>query len=221
MRNIKKIREQVVAAEQLFGQFIEQHAKYSKHLIHLMIAVEERIQAQQDEIERQTSEIATLNEENGQLCDITSTLLQTIKAGNLDLVSEMIRELGMKVSHLVEGDTDEGMAPAVEAIAGVADAAEAEISEAVEQAIEAETDIEEKSAEASDESPGAEACVETDSPSSPVPAKGSVNDIMERVNKMVSETELRSPAGDEQAAGDEAENVPVAAEDAAIDTEVA
>ncbi len=222
MRNIKKIREQVVASEQLFGQFIEQHTKYSKRLIHLMISVEERIQAQQDEIERQRSEIATLNEENGQLCDITWTLLQTIKAGNLGLVSEMIRELGLKVSNLVEGDTDEGKAPAVEAIARVADAAEAEISEAVEQAMEAETDIEEKSDEASDESPGAGACAETDSPSSPAPAEGSLNDIMERVSKLASETKIaQSPAGDEQAAGNEAEDVPVAAEDAALDAEVA
>ncbi len=165
MRNIKKIREQAVAVEQHFGQFIEQHAKYSKGLIHLMIAVEERIQAQQDEVERQRAEIASLNEENGQLCDITWTLLQTIKAGNLDLVSEKMRELGLKVSRLVEGDADEGKAPAVEAIAEVADAAEAKISEAVEQAMEAETDIEEKS-EASDDSPGAEDCVPRPKPGS-------------------------------------------------------
>ncbi len=122
MRNIKKIREQVAAAEQLFGQFFEQHTKYSKRLTHLITAVEERIQAQQDEVERQRAEIASLNEENGELCDITWTLLQTIKAGNLDLASGMIRELGLKVSHLVEEGADEGKAPAVEAIAEVADA---------------------------------------------------------------------------------------------------
>ncbi len=43
MRNIKKIREQVAAAEQLFGQFFEHHAKFSKRLTYQMIAVEERI----------------------------------------------------------------------------------------------------------------------------------------------------------------------------------
>lgn len=222
MRSIKKIREQIVAAEQLFGQFIEQHAKYSERLIHLMITVEERIQAQQDEVERQRAEIVSLNEENEQLCDVTLTLLQTIKAGNLDLLNKMIRELGLNVSRLVEGDADEEKAPAVEAIAEVADVAEAEKSEAVEQAMEAETDIEEKSAEASDESPGAGTRAETESQSSPAPAEGSMNEIMERVSKLASEIEVeRSPAGDEQAAGNEAEDVPVAAEDAALDPEVA
>ena len=207
MRNIKRIREQVAAAEQHFEQFSEQHAKYSKRLSHLMIAVEERIQAQQDEVERQRAEIASLNEENGQLCDITWTLLQTIKAGNLDLVSEMIRELGLKVSRLVEGDADEGKAPAVEAIAEVADAV-------------VETKVSNVAAEASDES--AEACAETDSPSSPAPAKGSLNDIMERVSTLASETEVeQSPAGDEQATENEAQDLPVAAEDAALDVEVA
>ncbi len=222
MRNIKRIREQVVATEQLFGKFIEQHAKYSKRLIHLMTAVEERIQAQQNEVERQRAEIATLNEENEQLCDITWTLLQTIKAGDLALVSEMIRELDLRFSHLVGEDADEGKAPAVEAIVEVADAAKAGISEAVDQAMEAETDIGEKSAEASDESPGTGDCAETDSPSNPVPAEGSVKDIMERVSKVTGETEFgQSPAGAEQAAGNEAENVPVVTDDAALDAEVA
>ncbi len=222
MRNIKKIREQVVATEQLFGKFIEQHAKYSERLIHLMTAVEERIQAQQNEVERQRAEIATLNEENEQLCDITWTLLQTIKSGDLALVSEMIRELDLRFSHLVGEDADEGKAPAVEAIVEVADAAKAGISEAVDQAMEAETDIGEKSAEASDESPGTGDCAETDSPSNPVPAEGSVNDIMERVSKLAGETEYgQSLAGDEQAAGNEAENVPVVTDDAALDAEVA
>ena len=32
MRNIEQLREQVVAADQNFKQFIEQHAKYSKRL---------------------------------------------------------------------------------------------------------------------------------------------------------------------------------------------
>jgi len=208
MRNIKKIREQVAAAEQLFGQFFEQHAKYSKRLIYLMTAVEERIQAQQDEVERQRAEIASLNEENGELCDITWTLLQTIKAGNLDLANEMIRELGLKVSHLVEEDADEGKAPAVEAIAEVADAA-------------VETKVSNVAAEASDGSAEAGACAETDSPSSPAPAEGSLNDIMERLSTLASETEVEpSPAGDEQAAGNEAEDVPVAAEDAALEVEI-
>jgi len=206
MRNIQKIREQVAAAEQLFRQFFEQHAKYSKRLTHLMTAVEERIQAQQDEVDRQRAEIASLIEENGELCDITWTLLQTIKAGNLDLVSEMIRELGLTVSHLVEEDADEGKAPAIEAIAEVSDAVVKTSNGA---------------AEASDESAEAGACAETDSPSSPAPAEGSLNDIMDRVSKLVRETEVEpSPAGDEQAAGNEAEDVPVAAEDAALEVEI-
>ncbi len=209
MRNIKKIREHVVAAEQLFGQFIEQHAKYSERLIHLMISVENRIQAQQDEVERQRSEIATLNEENGQLFDIPWTLLQTIKAGNLGLGSEMIRELGLKVSRLVEGDADEGKAPAVEAIAEVADAV-------------VETKVSNAAAEASDESAEAGACAETDSPSSPAPAKGNRIVIMARVSTLASETKVeQSPAGDEQATENEAKDLPVAAEDAALDVEVA
>ncbi len=174
MRNIKKIREQVAAAEQLFGQFFEQHAKYSKRLTHLMTAVEERIRAQQDEVERRRAEIASLNEENGELYDITWTLLQTIKAGNLDLVSEMIRDLGLKVSHLVEEDADEGKAPAVEAIAEVADAV-------------VETKVSNVAAEASDESTEAGACAENDSPSSPAPTEGSLNDIMERLSTMANE----------------------------------
>ncbi len=111
MRNIKKIREQVVATEQLFGQFIEQHAKYSERLIHLMTAVEERIQAQQNEVERQRAEIASLNEENEQLSDITWSLLQTIKEGKLDLVNDMIRTLNLKVSQFVEEDANEEKAP--------------------------------------------------------------------------------------------------------------
>ncbi len=208
MKNIKKIREQVAAAEQLFGQFFEQHTKYSNRLIHLMTAVEERIQAQQDEVERQRAEIASLNEENGELCDITWTLLQTIKAGNLDLASGMIRELGLKVSHLVEEGADEGKAPAVEAIAEVVDAA-------------VETKVSNVAAEASDGSAEAGACAETDSPSSPAPAKGSLNNIMERLSKLASETEVEpSPADDEQAAEYEAEDVPVAADDATLDVEV-
>ncbi len=208
MRNIQKIREQVAAAEQLFRQFFEQHAKYSKRLTHLMTAVEERIQAQQDEVDRQRAEIASLIEENGELCDITWTLLQTIKAGNLDLVSEMIRELGLTVSHLVEEDADEGKAPAIEAIAEVSDAV-------------VKTKVSNGAAEASDESAEAGACAETDSPSSPAPAEGSLNDIMDRVSKLVRETEVEpSPAGDEQAAGNEAEDVPVAAEDAALEVEI-
>ena len=220
MRNIKKIREQVVAAEQLFGQFIEQHAKYSERLIHLMIAVEERIQAQQDEVERQRAEISSLNEENEQLCDITLKLLQTFQAGNLDMLNKMIRELGLNVSRLVEGNTDEGKAPAAEAIAEVADAAEAEISEGMEQAMEAKTDIEEKSDEASDESPRAGACAETDSSSSAAPAEGSVNDILERVSQLAGEIGVeQSSASDEQAAGNEAEDVPVAAKDATLNVE--
>ena len=174
MRNIQKIREQVAAAEQLFGQFFDQHAKYSKRLIHLMTVVEERIQAQQDEVERQRAEIASLNEENGELCDITWTLLQTIKAGNLDLASGMIRELGLKVSHLVEEGADEGKAPAVEAIAEVADAV-------------VETKVSNVAAEASDESTKAGACAENDSPSSPAPAEGSLNDIMERLSTLANE----------------------------------
>lgn len=208
MRNIQKIREQVAAAEQLFRQFFEQHAKYSKRLTHLMTAVEERIQAQQDEVDRQRAEIASLIEENGELCDITWTLLQTIKAGNLDLVSEMIRELGLTVSHLVEEDADEGKAPAIEAIAEVSDAV-------------VKTKVSNGAAEASDESAEAGACAETDSPSSPAPAEGCLNDIMDRVSKLVRETEVEpSPAGDEQAAGNEAEDVPVAAEDAALEVEI-
>ena len=208
MRNIQKIREQVAAAEQLFRQFFEQHAKYSKRLTHLMTAVEERIQAQQDEVDRQRAEIASLIEENGELCDITWTLLQTIKAGNLDLVSEMIRELGLTVSHLVEEDADEGKAPAIEAIAEVSDAV-------------VKTKVSNGAAEASDESAEAGACAETDSPSSLAPAEGSLNDIMDRVSKLVRETEVEpSPAGDEQAAGNEAEDVPVAAEDAALEVEI-
>ena len=209
MKNIKKIREQVAAAEQLFGQFFEQHTKYSKRLTDLMTAVEERIQAQQDEVERQRAEIASLNEEIGELCDVTWTLLQTIKAGNLDLVNEMIRELGLKVSKLVEADADEGKAPAVEAIAEVADAA-------------VETKVSNVAAEASDGSAEAGACAETDSPNRPTPAKDDLNDIMERLSTLASETEVEpSPAGGEQAAGNEAEDVPVAAEDAALDVEVA
>ena len=208
MRNIQKIREQVAAAEQLLGQFFEQHTKYSKRLTHLMTAVEEQIQAQQVEVERQRAEIASLNEENGELCDITWTLLQTIKAGNLDLVSEMIRELGLTVSHLVEEDADEGKAPAIEAIAEVSDAV-------------VKTKVSNGAAEASDESAEAGACAETDSPSSPAPAEGSLNDIMERLSTLASETEVEpSPAGDEQAAGNEAEDVPVAAEDAALEVEI-
>ncbi len=224
MRNIKKLREQAVATEQLFGKFVEQHAEYSEseRLIHLMTAVEERIQAQQNEVERQRAEIASLNEEIEQLCDITWALLQTIKAGDLTLVNEMIRELSLKLSHLAEEDADEGKAPAAELIVEVADAAEAEISEAMDQAMEAETDIGEQSAEAGNESPGAGPCAETDSPGSPVPAEGSVKDIMERVSKVAGETEFgQSPAGAEQAAGNEAENVPVVTEDAALDAEVA
>jgi hypothetical protein len=208
MRNIQKIREQVAAAEQLFGQFFEQHTKYSKRLTHLMTAVEEQIQARQVEVERQRAEIASLNEENGELCDITWTLLQTIKAGNLDLVNEMIRELGLKVSNLVEEDADEGKAPAVEAIAEVADAA-------------VETKVSNVAAEASDGSAEAGACAETDSPSSPAPAQGSLNNIMERLSTLACETEVEpSSAGDEQAAENEAEDVPVAAEDVALDVEV-
>ena len=111
MRNIKKIREQVVATEQLFGKFIEQHAKYSERLIHLMTTVEERIHAQQNEVERQRAEIASLNEENEQLSDITWSLLRTIKAGKLDLVNDMIRTLNQKVSQFVEEDADEEKAP--------------------------------------------------------------------------------------------------------------
>jgi len=197
LRNIQNIREQVAAAEQLFGKFFEQYTKYSKRLTHLMTEVEERIQAQQVEVERQRAEIATLNEENGELCDITWTLLQTIKAGNLDLVSEMIRELGLKVSHLVEEAANEGKAPAVEAIAEVVDAV-------------VETKVSKVAAEASDESVEARACAETNSPSSPALAKGSLNDIMERLSTLASETEVEpSPA----------EDVPVAAEDAALDVE--
>ncbi len=197
MRNIEKIREQVAAAEQLFEQFFEQHTKYSKRLIHLMTAVEERIQAQQDEVERQRAEIASLNEENEQLCDITWTLIQTIKAGNLDLVSEMVRELGLKVSRLVEGDADEGKAPAVEAIAEVADAV-------------VETKVSNAAAEASDESAEAGACAETDSPSSPAPAKDDLNNIMERVSGMARMIEVeQSPAGGQQAAEKEAEDEPL------------
>lgn len=171
MRNIKKIREQVAAAEQLFGQFFEQHAKYSKRLTHQMTAVEERIQAQQDEVERQKVEIASLNEENGELYDITWALLQTIKAGNLDLVSEMIRELGLKVSHLAEEDADEGNAPVVEAIAEVAVSA-------------VEIKVSNVATEASDDSAEAGACAETGLPSSPAPAKGNLNDIMERLSTL-------------------------------------
>jgi len=208
MSSITKLREQIVTAEQHFGLFVEQHAKYTGHLIHLMNTVEERIQAQQDEVERQRAEIASLNEENEQLCDILYPLLQTIQAGSRNMLGETMQELGRKVSRLAEGVADEGKAPAVEAIAEVADAAEV-----------AETKDSNIAAEASDESPGAGACAETDSPSSSAPAEGSVKDIMERVSKWPAETEVE-PARDQQTAENEAEDVPVAAEDAALDAEV-
>ena len=209
MRSITKIRKQVVAAEQHFGQFIEQHAEYSGHLILLMTTVEERIQAQNDVVERQRAEITSLNEENEQLCGIISTLLQTIKASNLELVSEMMRELGLKVACFVERHPDEGKAPAVEAISEVSDAV-------------IETNDSNVAAGTTDESAEAGLCVETDSPSSPDPAKGSLNDIMERVNKLVTEIKVEhSPDGDEQAAKNEAKDEAVAAEYAALDVEVA
>ena len=177
-------------------------------MIRLGNAIEKRIQAPQDEVERQRAEITSLNEENEQLCDIIFTLLQTSNAGNLDRLTEMIRELGLKVSHLVEEGADEGKAPAVEAIAEVVDAV-------------VETKISNVAAEASDESAEAGACAETDSPSSPAPAKGSLNNIMERLSTLASETGVEpSPADDEQAAEYEAEDVPVAADDPTLDVEV-
>ncbi len=197
MKNIEQLREQVVAAEQYFGQFIEQHDKYSERLIRLVNAIEKRIQAPQDEVECQRAEITSLNEENEQLCDIIFTLLQTINAGNLDRLSEMIRELGLKVSFIVEGDPDEGKAPAVETIAEVADAV-------------VETKVSNVVAEASDESAEAGACAETDSPSSPAPAKDYLNNIMERVSGMARMIEVeQSPAGGQQAAEKEAEDEPL------------
>ncbi|MCZ6859411.1 MAG: hypothetical protein O7I42_03875 [Alphaproteobacteria bacterium] len=182
MRNIEQLREQVVAADQNFKQFIEQHAKYSKRLIGLVNAVEKRIQAPQDEVERQRAEIASLNEENEQLCNIVLTLLQTINAGNLDRQSKEIRELVLKVSGIVEGDPDEGKAPpAVEAIAEVVDAI-------------AET----------------ETCTITDLPSGTAPAERDLNDIMERVSDLASKIEVKqSPDGDRQAAENEAEDAPL------------
>ncbi len=197
MRNIEQLREQVVATEQYFGQFIEQHDKYNERLIRLVNAIEKRIQAPQDEVERQRAEITSLNEENEQLCDIIFTLLQTINAGNLDRLSEMIRELDLKVSFIVEGDPDEGKAPAVETIAEVADAV-------------VETKVSNVAAEASDESAEAGACAETDSPSSPAPAEAELNDIMERVGGMARMIEVeQSPAGGQQAAENEAEDEPL------------
>ena len=82
MRSIKEIRERVAGKEQLIGQSIEQRAKYSEHLIVLMKAVEERIHAQQDEVERQRADMVGLNEENEQLCDIIATILQPNIVGN-------------------------------------------------------------------------------------------------------------------------------------------
>ena len=93
MRSIKEIRERVAGKEQLVGQSIEQRAKYGEHLIFLMKAVEERIHAQQDEVERQRAEMVGLNEENEQLCDIISTILQTNTVDNPALEDEILREL--------------------------------------------------------------------------------------------------------------------------------
>ena len=93
MRSIKEVRERVAGKEQLVGQSIEQRAKYGEHLILLMKAVQERIHAQQDEAERQRAEMVNLNEENEQLCDIISTILQTNDLGNTGLEDEILREL--------------------------------------------------------------------------------------------------------------------------------
>ena len=68
MRSIAKIRERVAGKEQLVGPFVEQRAKYGEQLIFLMKTVEERIHAQQREVERQKAEMVNLNEENERLC---------------------------------------------------------------------------------------------------------------------------------------------------------
>ena len=197
MRNIGQLREQVVAAEQNYGQFVEQHAKYSKRLIHLVNAIENKIQAPQDEVERQRAEIASLNEENEQLYDIIVTLLQTINAGNLGGLSQTIRELVLKVSCIVEGDPDQGRAPAVEAIAEDTDAV-------------VEPKVSNIAAEASDESTETGAYAETDLPNSPAPAKCELNKLMVRVSDMASKIEVeQSLAGDQRAAENEAENAPL------------
>ncbi len=93
MRSIAKIRERVAGKEQLIGQSIEQRAKYGERLIPLMKAVEERIQTQQDEAERQRAELVNLDEENEQLCDIISTILQTNDLVNSGLEDEILRKL--------------------------------------------------------------------------------------------------------------------------------
>ncbi len=93
MRSIKKIRERVAAKDQRIGHSIEQRAKYGEHLILLMKAVEERIHAQQREVERQKADMVNLNEENERLCDIIATILQPNIVGSPGLEDEILREL--------------------------------------------------------------------------------------------------------------------------------
>ncbi len=57
MSGIEELRQRVLDAEERFGLFNEQRAKYSGCLIGLMNTVEERIRDQQGEIERQNSAI--------------------------------------------------------------------------------------------------------------------------------------------------------------------
>ena len=55
MSGIEELRQRVVDAEQRFGLFNEQRAKYSQRLIALMTVIEERIRDQQGEIAQQRS----------------------------------------------------------------------------------------------------------------------------------------------------------------------